>query len=525
MSMRTFGGNGALNLMAALAMLAAGSSGAVTYIYDVNDLQDMRNNLSEDYVLANDIDASTTATWNSGAGFEPVGYFTGSLDGAGYRIIGLTINRPSTNNVGLFSGVSGSIMNVGFMDGDVRGGDVVGTLVGSVSGTISYCYNTGAVSGGERTGGLVGEGSVTMSYCYNTGSVSGTSYVAGLVGIGGGTISYSYNSGNVTGSGQMGGISGGGDSMTVTNCYNVGRVQATNGNAGGVFGRGNEPYFPCYVGFCYNAGSVQATNIARPIALIAHTVEHCLWDTEASLPATDGAGVPGYPTAQMKQQATYTGWDFDTVWGIEEGVTYPYLLGLGPGDGEDFGDAPDPAYPTLLANDGARHIIADGLHLGAAVDGEAGGQPTADAAGDDTTDVDDEDGVIFTTVLVPGVVAGVDVLASDTGFLSAWIDFNADGDWDDVDDQVFADEPLVAGANALSISVPVSATPGDTYARFRFSSATGLQPTGVAGDGEVEDHVVTIEVGPPAHPADIDEDGGVNAIDIQLVINAALGLW
>ena len=48
----------------------------------------------------------------------------------------------------------------------------------------------------------------------------------------------------------------------------------------------------------------------------------------------------------------------------------------------DFGDAPDPTYPTLLVNDGARHV-AIGPRLGSARDFELDGQPNATATGDD----------------------------------------------------------------------------------------------------------------------------------------------
>ena len=56
------------------------------------------------YILINDIDASDTSTWNCGAGFKPIGgIFNGSFDGRGYNISDLYINRPFTDNVGLFS--------------------------------------------------------------------------------------------------------------------------------------------------------------------------------------------------------------------------------------------------------------------------------------------------------------------------------------------------------------------------------------------------------------------------------------
>ena len=114
----------------------------------------------------------------------------------------------------------------------------------------------------------------------------------------------------------------------------------------------------------------------------------------------------------------------------------------------DFGDAPDPKDPTLLASDGARHLLGSGVYLGACVDAELDGQPTALAAGDDTglslftsglcaTVGDDENGVVFTSTLIPGSNAGVNVTASSTCTLSAWIDFNADGDWTDAGEDIF----------------------------------------------------------------------------------------
>src|SRR5438309_836866 len=57
----------------------------------------------------------------------------------------------------------------------------------------------------------------------------------------------------------------------------------------------------------------------------------------------------------------------------------------------DFGDAPA-SYGTLLADNGARHELA-GPMLGLLRDGEADGQPHSFAQGDDSNNVDDEDGV------------------------------------------------------------------------------------------------------------------------------------
>jgi uncharacterized repeat protein (TIGR02543 family) len=176
----------------------------------------------------------------------------------------------------------------------------------------------------------------------------------------------------------------------------------------------------------------------------------------------------------------------------------------------DFGDAPDPTYPTLLAGDGARHVIVPGYHLGAGIDSENDGQPDQNADGDEF-----DDGVIFGANLVQGVPAPVTITASAPGFINAWIDLNVDGDWDDAGEQIFADQAVAAGANLLHVAVPADAAPGKTFARFRFSSMLGLSFTGPADDGEVEDLVVVIyENDPAVYVYEDAEDGTTNRWDI-----------
>ncbi|MHC4206378.1 MAG: choice-of-anchor D domain-containing protein, partial [Planctomycetota bacterium] len=172
--------------------------------------------------------------------------------------------------------------------------------------------------------------------------------------------------------------------------------------------------------------------------------------------------------------------------------------------GFDYGDAPDPTYPTLLINNGARHVLSGGPFLGAGVDAEADGQPQVLALGDDTDSVfttpgnvhfpaGDEDGVVFTSLLIAGETATLTVTASAPGLLNAWLDFNSNGTWADAGEQIFTDLALTAGSNALSFTVPMTATPTTlTYARFRFDTTGGLSFTGPAPDGEVEDYAVEI---------------------------------
>ena len=127
------------------------SSGDPYYIYDIYGLQGMMDNLSAYYALANNIDASVTLGWNSGAGFIPIGNdstntgssgttpFSGTFDGQGYVINNLTINDASDVAVGLFGESSGTISNVGITGGAVSGpSSSLGSLVGEMTaGTIT----------------------------------------------------------------------------------------------------------------------------------------------------------------------------------------------------------------------------------------------------------------------------------------------------------------------------------------------------------------------------------------------------
>ena len=167
--------------------------------------------------------------------------------------------------------------------------------------------------------------------------------------------------------------------------------------------------------------------------------------------------------------------------------------------GFDLGDAPAP-YPTLRANNGAQHAVGviAGFQLGARLDQEPDGQPDANALGDDLSITpgfplgSDEDGVSFGT-LAAGQIATVLVVASQPGLLDAWIDFNADGDWDGPADSIFASTPMIAGVNTLTFTVPLNAHLGFTFARFRLSKNGGLSFLGPAPDGEVEDYRVRID--------------------------------
>ena len=94
---------------------------------------------------------------------------------------------------------------------------------------------------------------------------------------------------------------------------------------------------------------------------------------------------------------------------------------------------------------------------------------------------------------VLGATATVTVAGAPSGAkLDAWIDFNGDGNWGGPGEQIAASVAVVNGVNVITFDVPSWSQDGVTYARFRLSTAGSLGVTGVAADGEVEDHAVTI---------------------------------
>lgn len=293
-------------------------------ISNVVDLQRIGNDpaypLNGFYWLTQDIDASGTALWNDEGtglveleGFKPIGDigvyddenqswtnglpFTGVFDGNGFAIRGLTINRPDQVGVGLFSRLadSATVRNVRLTETAVQGFYPVGGLAGLSFGTVIGCSSTGTVTGVAYVGGLAGRVEAgTLRRCHAAGAVSADLFSAGgLAGdLEAGTLSACYSTAAVDGDTAVGGLVGSNFGLIDT-CYAAGDVTG-NGAAGGLAGEG--------------FGSVNSS----------------YWDADASGQALS-AGGEARTTAQMRQQATFVGWDFVALWGIAENAGYPYL--------------------------------------------------------------------------------------------------------------------------------------------------------------------------------------------------------
>jgi len=261
-------------------MLGGGTQENPYIIQTPADLDAVRNNLTAYYELGNNIDMT-------GYTFLPIGNstnrFTGTLDGKGYKITNLIINQPTTDFIGLFGFLQGTVKNLALENVNIAGNIRVGAIAGQAyQSTIENCYSTGSIKGSYVVGGLVGyPGYTTIRNCYSTCSVEGT-----------------YNSSSSLAL-QVGGFVGSDlGSSIIEKCYSVGFVKNYFNNAGGFIGKVNT-----------NAGAQTV-------------ITSCYWDTQTSGRTTSAGGI-GKTTVQMKTQSTYVGWDFENVWAINN--DYPKL--------------------------------------------------------------------------------------------------------------------------------------------------------------------------------------------------------
>ena len=320
-----------------------------TTIMNAHQLQLMSMAPAASYTLGANIDAAATGIANSdvwgSAGFSPVGSsatrFTGTFDGQGHTVSNLTINRPETNNVGMFghTGAESKINGVGLVGGSVTGYVSVGGLAGNNLGSVSNSYSSTSVAGNYYIGGLVGEnqGSVTNSYA--SGNVTGSSGISGgLVGYnhGAADISDSYATGNVAGGSYLGGLVGRNEAG-VTRSYATGKVTGSAGGNGygGLVGSNNTQGS---ISYSYASGVVSGSSYRGGLVGVNQgTVAHSFWNTTTGgatgIDAGTTTGATGKSAADMQQLATFVndGWSIDdagstaSVWRIYDGQSAPLL--------------------------------------------------------------------------------------------------------------------------------------------------------------------------------------------------------
>ncbi len=235
---------------------------------------------------------------------------------------------------GLVADAHGIIVNCS-SSGSVSGSDWVGGIAGS-SGNIVGCYNTATVTGtGEKVGGIVGDNwKGKISGCFNSGAVKGNRMVGGLIGANYGNISKCYNTGPVCGTDEVGGLVGENSNDygwmgDIYDCSSTGQVTG-NERVGGLvgyhfFSSRSSGGWGAVISKCYSAGLVEDANGTGGFAGRSESsIADCYWDNQTSGCQTGSNGT-GRNTSDMMKKATFAGWDFDDIWRIDEGVTYPYL--------------------------------------------------------------------------------------------------------------------------------------------------------------------------------------------------------
>ena len=322
---------------AAFSGAGSGTEADPYVITTVLQLQEMGNDLAAYYVLGNDIDASDTVNWNGGEGFVPIGTYTedpndefrGILDGRGHSIQNLFLNRIDSFWQGLFGSVwGGTITNVHLINAVVSGDMRVATLAGLVhmDSTVTYCSSTGTVTlkAGtldSKSGGLLGAANSgsQINECFSGVNVNAgdRKQVGGLVGTLVGRTYYtllrnSYSTGTVTGGGgKQGNLVGDADGSYVDRCYSCG-------------------YEKALIGF----------NWENPV------ITNSYWDMDKGASSSSYGGTPK-TTSEMMQQLTFVDWDFVNIWDIEEGVSYPFLRGVGI-EPSQYATNPDPADGAVI---------------------------------------------------------------------------------------------------------------------------------------------------------------------------------
>lgn len=292
-----------------LPVQASGQSGSAepvpegyTPIHNSDDLYGIRNDLTANYILMNDIDLSEDtavggALDNGGKGWDPIDGFSGIFDGNGHRISGMKIRREMTGTVGLFGTVAGEtvIKNLGLteieIDVSIDGrGALDAVAVGGIVG-----------NGYPPQGGKVAK----IEQCYTSGTISVTStegvYAGGLAGA----------------------------KAQAENSYNACEIKITANPSlsapaliGGIMGLNSGLYTQC----CYNVGKVTLNGELEgtdPIAgLQDNPIRYCY-----ALSGTAGdknSGCKLGNEAQMKNKSFLTGFDFDSVWETDPYSAYQY---------------------------------------------------------------------------------------------------------------------------------------------------------------------------------------------------------
>ncbi len=222
-----------------------------SYITTVNELKNIANNNSC-FLLGNDLDLSLEDNWT------PIENFTGTFNGNGYKISGLNLSVKSSDNVGLFGELKGTVSGLKLTDIKITGsgsGNNVGGIAGKNSGSISGCEVSGNIDCDYAScvGGIVGYSNSNLADNINSANVKSMEKVGGIAGsiifTGTQILRDNMNKGEIQGESYIGGISGEMDGerpvdykestyiAKISDNTNSGAITASGDYAGGIAGK------------------------------------------------------------------------------------------------------------------------------------------------------------------------------------------------------------------------------------------------------------------------------------------------
>ncbi|MDU1314098.1 MAG: dockerin type I domain-containing protein [Clostridium septicum] len=170
-------------------------------IKTADQFNNIRNNSNVYYKLANNIDMSEIEN------FLPIEKFDGNLDGQGYTIKNIKINRPTEEAFGIFGYISNKavVKNINFENVNIVGNRMIGGVAERNDGEIENIKISGRV-------------------------LANRDYVGGLVNSNGGKIINSISTVDITGGDYIGGITANNYYGTIENSVFGGSLKITEGN-------------------------------------------------------------------------------------------------------------------------------------------------------------------------------------------------------------------------------------------------------------------------------------------------------
>lgn len=267
-------------------------------VYTISDLYGIRNNLSGNYILMNDIDL-TEATQSGGSldtghGWTPIDNFNGTLDGNGYRIKGMNIyydDIRESGNYGLFGYLEGSVKRLGLTDVNIN-------LVNNAQGSVysNNIFSCGAVAGYAQNADIeecFAEGKITV-----TGDSDIDKCVGGICGI-------SWETKNCY------------SNMDINTNIKIDEAEYLSWTGvGGIVGWGEADT-------CYNRGNVDNATGGAISGYIENKNKNCIYLNGTGIGNYDNTDTPLTET-QMKDANFYTNFDFSNVWELDSDCIYPY---------------------------------------------------------------------------------------------------------------------------------------------------------------------------------------------------------